>query len=50
VSEFAEDGGGFFAEEVLSGFEGLLNAEAHAAVFCDEDLVAWSLDGLHLRP
>ena len=50
VSEFTEDGGGFLREEGLGCFESLLNAEAHAGVFCDEDLISWSLNGLHLRP
>jgi len=40
VSKLAKDGGGFLGEEGLGGFEGLFDAEAHAAVFCDEDLVA----------
>lgn len=47
MGQLTENGSGFIFKNGFGGFNGLSNPEAHAGVFRDEDVVAWSRDGLH---
>lgn len=50
VGQLPQNGSGVFFKNALGGFDGLSDAEAHAGVFRDEDVVAWSGYGLHFSP
>ena len=50
VRQLSENGGWACFEDLLGGLDGLADAEAHASVLCDENVVAGSVDGLHFRP
>ena len=50
VSQLSKNGGGACLEDLLGGLDGLADAKAHAGVLCDENVIAWSVDGLHFRP
>ena len=47
MGQLSENGCGLIFKNGISGFNSLSNSEAHTGVFRDEDVVAWSRDGLH---
>lgn len=49
MGQLSQNSGGSFFENGFGGFDGLLDAKTHAGVCRDENVVAWSGDGLHFR-